>query len=392
MTTLAELTTPYTPDEVKARIYDGIAAAGVSTTTWKPGAVVRTVIAVVAYVLAAFSTLVSLITKGGFLDEAEGAWLTLVAYYVYGVTRDPGSFATGTWTAANSTGNNYNIAVGDLVVLNTTTKKQYRNTAAVTIGAHASGVAVAIQAIEQGSASSSSPSAITELVTVYAGVTGTNATALVGMDEQNDASLRALCRDKTGALSPNGPPDAYSYIAKTTKRATGASIGITRVKTVPDGIGGIDAYLATASGSVSGTVGDTATDLGLVDSKLQAWSLPRAITLRTHTATPKSIAITYTLWYRQGSSSSGLTPSQVQDAVASKLGTYLAAAPIGGETFGGGGGKVYVSALETVIGNAVPEPLRVVVTLPAADVDIAGTEAPVLGTITPTATPVVEAA
>src|SRR3989304_1758463 len=95
MSTLAELTTPLTVDEIKTAIYAALAPNGAATTTWKPGAVVRTIITGVAIVLAGFSRLQAAIAKSGFLGLAEGDWLTLVAFYVYDVTRGPGRVPPG---------------------------------------------------------------------------------------------------------------------------------------------------------------------------------------------------------------------------------------------------------------------------------------------------------
>ena len=136
MTTLAELVTPLTREQVEDSIYAAIAARGTSTTTWKPGGVARTIITAVSIVLAAFSSLQAMIANSGFLDLAEQDWLTLLARYVYGVTRDPGSFATGNITANNTGGGVYSGDAGDLIAVNTTTGKSYRNTAAFSIGAN----------------------------------------------------------------------------------------------------------------------------------------------------------------------------------------------------------------------------------------------------------------
>ena len=98
-----------------------IAATGTKTTNWKPGAVVRTIVAVLAFVLAAFSVLTSLLAKSGFLELSSGAWLTLVARYVYGVERDTGSFATGFVTLDNAGGGVYSGDPDDLLFTNPTT-------------------------------------------------------------------------------------------------------------------------------------------------------------------------------------------------------------------------------------------------------------------------------
>ena len=177
----------------------------------------RTIIAALAIILAAFSELQAAIAKGGFLDLAEGAWLTLLARYTYGVERDPGSFAAGPVLVTNSTGNIYSGDPGDLVFLNSATSKTYRNTEAFTIGALATNVSIAVEAIELGIASTSLAGDINQLVTPLLGVAVANPSALVGADEETDALLRERCRLSLGALSPNGPRDAYAYFARSAR-------------------------------------------------------------------------------------------------------------------------------------------------------------------------------
>ena len=82
-----DLTTPVTRDEAKASIYDAMGTVGVSTTAWRPGAVVRTMVAAIAILFAACTSLMAKIAKSGFLEFAVGTWLTLVARHVYGVER-----------------------------------------------------------------------------------------------------------------------------------------------------------------------------------------------------------------------------------------------------------------------------------------------------------------
>src|SRR3990172_50200 len=316
MSTLAELTTPLTVDEIKTAIYAALAANGAATTTWKPGAVVRTIITGVAIVLAGFSRLQAAIAKSGFLELAEGDWLTLVALYVYGVDRDTGSFATGNVTLDNAGGGVYSGDPGDLVVMNPTTLQTYTNTAAYSIDALETGVIVPVQAVLLGADGTSTPGTITAVVTPLSGVTVTNAAAVVGSDAELDPALRIRCREKTGMLSPNGPRDAYAYVAKTTTRSDGSSIGVTRGKSVADGIGGVDVYCADADGVVTGTVGDLGTDLGVIDEAIQTQVVPLGITARVHTAVANTIAVTYELWLRD---TTGLTDDEIGDLVDAAL-------------------------------------------------------------------------
>lgn len=375
--TLDELTTPMTVEEAKTAIYDALAAKGIRTTTWKPGAVTRTIIACVAIVLAAFSRLQALIAKGGFLETAERDWLDQVAWYVYGVERSPGTFASGTLTFDNAGGGVYSGGIGDLIVRSSTTNKTYRNTEAFTIGALATGVEIGFAATELGSDSTAAPGTIDELVTTLSAVSVTNATALVGTDVETDVDLRIRCAAKLGVISPRGARDAYEYIARSAVASDGTPIGVTRARTIPDGTGGLDVYVATASGGVTGTSGDPDTNLGAVAAAIWESCEPLCVEATVASATAVNIAVTYEWWVR---GVDGVRASDLEPLVATALATYLSQVPIGGD-----GGYVRVSALEAVIGAVRSDTTRIVVTVPAADVVITTAQAPVLDAATASA-------
>lgn len=381
MFSLNDLVTPLTRDQVQASIYEVLGIVGVNTTTWKPGAVVRTMIAATSIVIAAFSSLTAQIARSGFLELAEGDWLTLVARHVYAVERELATFAEGQITLTNAGGGTFTLDPDDLVISNPATGKSYRNTLPFTLGALTS-ITIPIRAIEAGSASTSSPNAITQVETTLLGVTCTNAVAVVGRDAEQDPALRARCSEKLGALSPNGPWDAYSYAARNAKRPDGTAIGVTRVRISKDGFGNVTVYCATASGAVTGTVIDPNTDLGIVDLEIQRKAAPLAVTANAVSAAPVSIPITYSVWMRN---SSGLTSGQIEAAVSAKLTTFMAGQPIGGNVIGADPGKVFQDAIKTAIGSTRPEIFHVVVTAPAADVVLALNQVPVLGTVTATA-------
>lgn len=378
MSTLAELTTPMTVAEARTAIYDSLAAQGVNVTLWKAGAPTRTLVAGLAILLAALSALQAQLARSGFLAYSAGSWLTLVAELVYGVERDPGGFATGILTIDNAGGGVYVLAVGDLVVSNGS--KTYKNTEAVTVNALAVNVEVDIQATELGTDSSAGAATITTLVTPYPGLSVTNDAALVGYDEETDATLRARCAAKLGSLSPNGPKDAYNYVLTTTTRADETSIGVNRVRAIADGLGGIDVYVATPSGAVSGDVDDPETDLGVLSDAMHELAEPLAITSRLRTASLLTIAVTYALTVRD---TVGKTNDEIAEAVEEALETYLAAAPIGGFS-----GFVHIEAIRAVIASAVGVEYLITydVTLPAADVAVTSTQAPAVGVVTGTIT------
>lgn len=375
MTTLADLTTPMTVDEASATIYAALATKGANTTLWKAGSPLRTVIAALAIILAAFSRLQAALARSGFLNEADDDWVRLIALYVYGVTPTDGTAATGTVTLTNAGAGVYTKAPGELILANAA-GKTYRNTSAIS-SFGAGTLAVSIIADEVGSASSSGAGTITTLVTPLPGVTATNAAAVVGTDAEDATSIKLRCAEKLGTLSPNGPRDAYAFVARSTLRANGSSIGVTRVRTIADGIGGIDCYLADADAGLADL-----TDIGTIDTALQTQVVPLAITLRTQGATTLTIAVTYELWIP---STNTQTDDEVKAAVVLALEQFIGTRDIGGDVISPATGKVYKSAIEDVVGSVIAGTIKRAVTVPSDDTSVAATEAPALGTVTCTA-------
>lgn len=379
-TVLEQLTTPLTVTEVKAAIYEAIEASGARTTSWKPGAVVRTMIAGVAIVLASMSQLIALIARSGFLTLSTGSWLTLVARYTYGTERLTGTFATGTVTIDNASGNVYALVPGDIVLLNSVTNKTYRNTAAVNIASLQTGVVVAVQADELGSASSAAAGDIASLVTPLLGLSVTNAASLVGTDPETDTALRARAMEQVGALSPNGPRDAYAYVAKEARSQGGAVIGVTRVQTIADGAGGVMVVVASASGEVVGDANDPSTDLGAVALAIETQAVPIGITATTVSALPLPVPVTAELWV---SESLSLSDPQINDAVSARLIRHFAAMPIGGVVIPPATGMAYVQAIENEIGFVLGgELLNISTTYPPSDVPVPAGYATTLDALT----------
>jgi phage-related baseplate assembly protein len=378
---LAQLTTPLTRAEVEGKIYDVLAAVGTNTTSWKPGAVVRTMISACSIILSAFSELTALIARGGYLELASGPWLTLVAWYVYAVERQFATYAAGEVTLVNAGGGIFILDAGDLVVANPDTGKQYRNVEAISLGALGT-LTVAVVALEAGSSSTSAPHTVVTFITPLLGVTVDNAVSIVGSDDEEDPALRARCSEKLGSLSPMGPWDAYSYAARNATRLDGAVIGVTRVRTVKDGFGNVTTYVATATGEVSGTVDDLDTDLGCVDDAIQKKAAPLAVNAWVVSATPLAIAVSYRVWMYN---TSGLTEAEIAETIALRLVEFMSGQPIGGNVVSADPGKVFVDAIRTAIGSTFPQIFHVVVEVPAADVVLAINQVPTLGTVTPLA-------
>lgn len=376
---LAELTTPLTPDEVEDAIYKALGVRGAKTTAWKLGSAVRTLIAGTSIILSGFSELAAAVASGGFLALASDDWLTLVARYVFGVERQTGTFATGPATLTNTSGSNYTGGADDLIVQNSTTGKEYRSIGAWSV-APFSTADIDVRAVEVGADSTSPPGDIDTLVTTLGGVTVSNTNQITGNDEEDDEELRWRCLERTGALSPMGPKDAYGYAARNALTTDGDAIGVTRVATQAPGDGTVNVWVATDSGGVTGDAGDPETDLGAVAAAIYQNAEPLAVEAVVDTATPLSTPITYELWIY---TSSGLTETEVEDLVEDALEELFANTPIGGHLVGSLR-RVYVSDIVSAIDSVAPEVFRVDVTVPAADFAVPIDNVPVLGTVTAT--------
>jgi hypothetical protein len=386
---LADLTKPATRADVQASIYRVLGILGVNTTSWSTGAVVRTWTVGVSAMLSAFSSLQAQIASSGFLDLATGDWLTLVAKYVYGVERIEATFAAGTLTLSNSGGGIYDIDPGDLIVAtpvvigDAKSGKTYRNDAAIHLGAGATVTGIPITAVEAGADSTAGAGAITVLTTALLNVTCSNPAALVGLDLESDPAVRVRCSEKLGALSPMGPWDAYAYAARNAHRSTGEPCGVTRTRTLKDGYGNLTLVIASASGTVTGTIGDLTTDLGAVDDAIQKLAAPLCVTAHTETASAVSQAITYELW---AYNTSGLNDVQIKSLISTALTTFTRAQPIGGNTLltTDVTGYVWADAIKAAISAVLPQIFHVVVTVPAGDVALTNTQVMTLGVLTGT--------
>lgn len=377
---LSQLTTPLTPDEVKTSIYGVLAALGVPTASWRPGAVVRTIVASCAIVVAALSELTALVAKSGFLELAEDDWLTIHAHQVFGVDRIEATFATGFVTLTNTAGGVFDFAPGDVVFRNTAAGpgfgKTYRTTESFTLIALQT-KSVAIQATEAGSSSTANPGEINAFETPLLGVTVSNANSVVGLDGESDEALRTRCLEARGFLSPNGPREAYEFAAKTAQRANGQVIGVVRVGVSKSSTTGqVTVTVGDASGTLGGDPDDPSTDLGAVKKLLDDKVVPDCITLTVRSASPVSVPVTYEVWLNQ---SAGLADSEVQARILAKLTSFFEAQPIGGHVIDSTSGKLFVNSIASAIGSVLPEIFQVLVTSPPANVVLGETEVAVLG-------------
>jgi hypothetical protein len=370
--TLQELFVGKTTDQILASMLQVGSQLGFPITAWQSDDAGRELLFIFADQVSTYSDLSSISAGGGLLDYANGAWLTLLAFQLYDVSRIDATFGTCTVRLTNAGAVQYVIAPGEArfsLETGTHAGATYTNTTGGTLNP-GSTLDLVIQADESGTDSNAPVGTITGMVTPLLDVTVVNTTPLVATDTETDPALRIRCRESLAKASPNGPADAYSYYAKSTVRSDGSNVGITRVSTV-DGDGSVVVYLANSAGEVDED------DVDLVDASIQANVVPTGITASVASATGLDVDVQATVYLGQGTTLSSL---QAQQAILAQLTSYFEQVPIGGYIIsGGGGGKVFLEALVGQIFQAAPgQILQVVITVPGGDVSVNSNEVPVL--------------
>lgn len=252
MASVSDLITPKTAD---ALFEEGLAVAqaeGLPTTAWQAGSVPRTLLKADATALADLHSTQAAIAKGAFLDDAEGAWLTLHAASRFQVTRVAATFTEGVISVTVASGAGpHTISPAGLLVSDGTRRWRSTNTSAVTVTS-ASPTNITVRAEGSGSAYGVVNGTITILVSpALAGMSVNNPiyasgtwVTLSGADEESDASVRTRCRARWSTRGRGANLDAYVYWATTCPDAS----TITRAKAVPgSGDGTLVVYVAQAT-------------------------------------------------------------------------------------------------------------------------------------------------
>jgi uncharacterized phage protein gp47/JayE len=378
MPTLASLLVSETRAEIYARGLEVAEGLGLAVESWVAGDPTRSLYHFIADAMSRLEEMVAGFVGSGFLDYAEGDWLTLLAEQFYNVERVEGTFATSTITLTNGGGGVFVVAVGDVVVKKSD-GKTYTNT---TGGTLSPGVGEELEldvtADEVGSDSSAAADAINALVTTMLGVTVTASTAALGLDEEEDEALRDRCRAKLGMLSSAGPADAYNYVVKSSD-LTGVT-DITRARTVGDStIGDVVVYVAGAAGDVD------AASVTAAQLAVETWAAPICITPTVTNATEVLVPVTYSVWLY---ASVGEETPTITTAIAAALAGMFALRPIGGDIISPAtAGKLYQSLIVSTIKEVYPDhAFRVTVSAPAGDTDLTIGQVAVLDDITATVT------
>lgn len=343
-------------------------ALGLVVTSWRTGDPTLATFDFVAEALENRDARSVELAKARWLSQAEGEWLTILAEEGFGVVREQATYATPTITLHNGGGAFYPIAPGDLTFKDTITNKTFHNTTGDTEagGPLSAGTTrtYELTADEAGSGSTVGTNDIDFIVTPRNGVTITGSTAAVGLDQQSDDSLKVQCLASLGALSPDGPADAYEFVARSPK-LTGVS-DVARARAVGDSSNGfVTLYIAGAAGPVAGA------SLTAVQAAILRWATPLCMTPTTVDATPVVINITATI------SGPGL-PGDAPTLAENQLLTVLSAFQIADS----GGDSVDTTLLTKAMRDGIGVPIKTLaMTSPAAPVALALGQYPVLGTV-----------
>jgi phage-related baseplate assembly protein len=356
--------------ETAAKILEGgLALAksmGLPVTTWRTGDPTRSLYKYLATTLASLEGVNAEFIKAGFLSTAQGEWLTVLAWEVYGVPRVEATYADPDVSIVNNGGGNFEFAPGEAIFANSLTNKTYHNTNTVVFNGLGATATFELAADEAGSDSSVGVNEIDTIITNMPGVAITGSTVGFANDEQSDDALKEQCRASLGALSPNGPRDAYEYVARNPE-LTGQT-GVTRAKSVGSPIGAVTVYVAGPSGPVDGAA------VAAVQEAVERWATPLTANPTVLSAAAFSVAAEVTISKKP---TLAATEAEVEDEVESAIVTTFGEVPIGGTDT-----TVADSVLQAAIHNKYPGQLYSVSVEFDPPLVLAADEVPVLSALT----------
>lgn len=334
---------------------------GLPVDTWRAGDPTRAQFRGVAELVDTLDSVQVELAKSAFLSTAEAEWLTLRAQDVYDVERSAAEFAAPSVTFDNAGGGLFVFEPGGLVVGSTTSQSTYSNQATLQIDPLTSDIVGLFIAQQAGASGSVVADSIDTIVSPpLPGVTITASSAALGADEQSDPGLREQCIASLGALSPDGPADAYEYVAGNVE-LTGVA-GITRRKAVGDNeTGEVTVYIAATAAAVDGAT------VTAVQAAIDVYATPLCTLATVVAASARSIAVTLT----------GVD-SDEQDFLETVLTAHLASVELGALV----ARDAIASAVRVALADAGrPVAGAIGVTLPATDDTLDPDEFPILGAL-----------
>jgi hypothetical protein len=368
--------------QTKEQIYEyalGIAnAIGLPVSSWQAGDPTRSQLHVEAEMFESLEGTIRGFITSGFLDDATGDWLVILAKQVYGIEVPSPTYATTDVVVTNPTGAVFtDVEEGDWTFKNTTTGKTYHNTTGGTlsaiVGATPGTLTVTVVADEAGSDSSASAGEIDDFVAGPLGLTVSNALAAIGTDAQSEETTRTLCRARNARSSPNGAKGAYVDTALDSS-LTGTTAIIDARAYGDSETGDVALYLRGPGGAVAEA------DRALVETAVLANCTPLCITPTVLSVSNVTVAITYSMKLY---SSANKTAAEAAEDVETALESLFAAQPIGGDIVSPATtGFLYRSLIQSTIQSVFSQAFDVSVTVPAGDTALTNAQVAALGTVT----------
>lgn len=397
------LITPETLASVRTTIAGYAQGAGLIISNWMTGAIGQQVYASVAQTVYTTTEVIAAVIRGyASLDTSTdpgdydpynpdnidmtpaSGMLSAYGENTYSTTRDGATFASGTFTFDNSAGTvPRTFGPGSLVFTWTAVSPPspaptYTNAADSSIYVNADGTVtvpagstldIPITADVIGSGNSAPATAIS-LTTSFVGVTGTNASAVVGVDRETATAYRARCRLAPARTSLGGPPATYEYLATTNldgtplENASGTNVAINRVYVSTDSPYGIVlVYYADPTGVPSAEDVDAAN----TNISTNAYAVRDGVTFGPDAeggaaATGVAITVLGTASIKAGP---GVVSATVRQAIVDALTAAFAEYDIGGVDQTAGAGVIYTRDLQAVAAQAYVGLYNVQVTTPA---------------------------
>lgn len=257
-TTVADLITARTVDELVEEQLEALAEEELPTTAWQPGSVPRTLLKADCTSIARLDTNVVELARAAFGETATGDWLTLWAWDKYRVARAPATHAEGYFRLTVASGSGpHAISAAALLVTNGTLRWRSTNTASVNVTS-AGAVDIPVRAEATGDDYNiANDASLTVVSPALAGLSVSNPAydggsfwyTVAGADAESDASLLARSYARWAALGRGATLTAYEYHATTAPDAP----TITRANAVPGGGNGtITVYIAQGTSVASG--------------------------------------------------------------------------------------------------------------------------------------------
>lgn len=205
--TLAQLLSPQNLDTIRSLYLSALQGAGFpAITEWLPKDGVE--MSYVDMISRAVDEMIAAdipdIAASGFLGEATGDFMTLLAKEVYLLDRLPATSTTFNMQfASSSAAPPYQLAIGDIIIA-AATGNRYTNTVPLNIQPGTVSDAISFQAESPGAAFADDPNVVTmQLVTAFAGLTPLAASADFGPVVQSGASTGQIKPARSGAAAPD---------------------------------------------------------------------------------------------------------------------------------------------------------------------------------------------